>query len=77
MNNNQLTDSCEMPFGRHMGKEMQDVPASYLLYIWGENKSKYQAGEIQKSKPLFRVMEYVEDNLQGLNKELNQSFKKS
>lgn len=76
MKTEQLTDSCEMPFGKHLGTQMEDVPASYLLYIWGEHKEKYQAGKIPESKPLFRVMFYIEDNLQGLNQEFEKSLKR-
>jgi uncharacterized protein (DUF3820 family) len=28
-----LTDTDPMPFGQHRGKLMQDVPASYLLWL--------------------------------------------
>lgn len=35
----ELTDLDPMPFGKHKGKPMQDVPASYLHYLW-ENGMK-------------------------------------
>lgn len=31
-----LTDLCPMPFGKHQGRRMQDVPASYLFWLWTE-----------------------------------------
>lgn len=29
-----LDDESFMPFGKHKGMRMQDVPASYLHYLW-------------------------------------------
>ncbi len=29
-----LVDLSPMPFGKHKGKPLQDVPASYLLWLW-------------------------------------------
>lgn len=31
-----LSDNSRMPFGKHAGKYMEDVPASYLLFLWDE-----------------------------------------
>lgn len=30
-----LTDTDPMPFGKHKGTPMQDVPASYFHWLWG------------------------------------------
>lgn len=32
----QLEDGSPMPMGKHRGKRMQDVPASYLLWLADE-----------------------------------------
>ena len=29
-----LSDTDPMPFGKHKGEPMQDVPASYLHWLW-------------------------------------------
>lgn len=29
-----MNDQSEMPFGKHKGKKLEDVPASYLLWLW-------------------------------------------
>lgn len=34
-----FTDKSLIPFGKHKGKCMEDVPASYLLWLWNENVS--------------------------------------
>lgn len=31
-----LTDESIFPWGKHKGKEMQSVPASYLIWLEGE-----------------------------------------
>lgn len=30
----ELNDLSPMPFGKHSGEAMQDVPASYLHWLW-------------------------------------------
>ncbi|MEO5915582.1 MAG: DUF3820 family protein [Luteolibacter sp.] len=34
-----LTDNDPMPFGKHKGKRMEDVPANYLLWLHSEGCS--------------------------------------
>jgi len=46
-----MTDESIMPWGMHKGRQLADVPADYLLFIW---EKKYARGE------LFR---YIEENL--------------
>lgn len=33
-----LSDTDKMPFGKHKGTPMQDVPASYLHWLWTNGK---------------------------------------
>jgi len=42
VNNNmkQLEDTDIMPFGKHKGLQMQEVPASYLHWLWTNGLSK-------------------------------------
>jgi uncharacterized protein (DUF3820 family) len=54
----ELTDRCLMPLGIHKGKEMQDVPAEYLIGYRENAKS-----------PNREVMEYIIDKWQVLLKE--------
>lgn len=35
----ELTDLSPMPFGKHKGEKMQDVPASYFHWLWTNGKS--------------------------------------
>ncbi len=61
-----LTDESIMPFGKHKGKEMANVPASYLLWIYDE---------WTLPNPRFgfahqEVKAYIEENLEVLKKEV-------
>lgn len=55
-----MEDSDLMPFGKYKGKEMEDVPAQYLLWLYSEGcDNEY-------------VIDYVEENLDVLRKELRE-----
>lgn len=49
-----------MPFGKHKGEPMQDVPASYLHYIWQNGL---------KDDKLSNVADYIRRNLNALKME--------
>lgn len=48
----------EMPFGKHKGKDMEKVPASYLLWLYNDGL-----------KP-GSVRDYIEENKTGLEKQV-------
>lgn len=50
------TDTSVMPFGKHQGTALANVPADYLIYIYDHD---YLAGNIMLKR-------YIEENLQGL-----------
>jgi uncharacterized protein (DUF3820 family) len=52
-----LTDSDPMPFGKHKGERMEDVPASYLL--WLHNDGCQNPG----------VAAYIEESMSALTLE--------
>ena len=54
---NALTDEDIMPFGKHKGKRMADVPASYL--VWLRSVNTEHRG----------VMGYIEDSWEAIKKE--------
>jgi uncharacterized protein (DUF3820 family) len=58
-----MEDTDLMPYGIHKGKEMQDVPADYLLWLYEEGKL---------TEP---VREYIEDNLEVLKVEIERNKK--
>lgn len=58
--NAELQDSDPMPFGKHKGEQMQDVPASYLHWLWTNGK---------KDDQRCQVADYIRRNLTVLEKE--------
>lgn len=56
-----LTDNDLMPWGIHQGTKMANVPASYLLYLYRENKCSAE------------VRDYIFDNLEVLKNEANEN----
>lgn len=57
---NTLNDLDPMPFGKHKGTAMQDVPAPYLHWLWANGK------EEDKTCP---VADYIRRNLTALKQE--------
>lgn len=56
----ELTDTDIMPFGKYKGERMEDVPASYLHWLWTNGKKE------DKQCP---VAGYIRLNLHALAKE--------
>jgi len=57
----EIQDTDHMPFGKYKGKLMQDVPASYLHWLWTNGKASET-----KTDP---VAAYIGRNMQALQKE--------
>lgn len=55
-----LDDTDPMPFGKHNGLPMQDVPADYLHYLWQNGLKKDLRSD---------VADYIRRNLSALKKE--------
>ena len=53
-----ITDESLMPFGKHKGVPMVEVPAGYLIYLYDNN---YCKGEVQA---------YILENLNVLRVEI-------
>jgi hypothetical protein len=58
----QLEDDSPMPWGKHFGTPMEDVPADYLFFLWTERGKERQV----KSCP---VADYIQRNLETLEEE--------
>lgn len=54
-----LTDQSAMPFGKHAGLKMEDVPAKYLLWLWDN-------GVHREKSPLS---EYIRESFSALETE--------
>ena len=60
-NNIMLNDESPMPFGKHKGKPMSEVPADYLFWYWTNG------GEQKKDRD--PVARYIDENLDALKQE--------
>ena len=56
----ELDDLSLMPFGKHEGTPMQDVPASYLHWLWINEK---------QNDRVCPVADYIRRNLNDLKTE--------
>ena len=56
-----LTDTDQMPSGKHKGELMQDVPAEYLRYIYDNDLCSQ------------RVKQYITENLEIIDLEIKRS----
>lgn len=59
-----LTDNSEMPWGKYKGTKMANVPASYLKWLWDNNKVS-----IQRTNGVYW---YIKNNMDAIEKELNE-----
>ena len=57
----QLEDTDLMPFGKHKGIPMSDVPASYLHYLWNNG--------MKKETKTSNVADYIARNVDALKTE--------
>jgi len=58
-----MTGDDEMPFGKHKGEKLDDVPAEYLLWLWEQEWTK------TKWRSLFA---YLEDCKEALEQEVGE-----
>ncbi len=61
-----LTDKDQIPFGKHKGMKMEDVPAEYILYMYSLIKP-IAPNKMTLTQKMF--VNYVEDNKQVLEKQ--------
>ena len=59
-----LTDESPMPWGKYKGDKMINVPASYLIWLYDNNKCSRD------------VKAYIKDNYNVLNEEMRRASKK-
>lgn len=55
-----LDDNSPMPWGKYKGEKMANVPASYLMWLYDNNKCNAE------------VQAYINDNMDALKEEIRQ-----
>lgn len=49
-----------MPFGKHKGEPLQDVPARYLLWLWRDGLNEYSGvKDHDRLAPKIRLANYI------------------
>jgi len=67
----------EMPFGKHKGTPMSEVPLNYLNWLWNDGgvrkNQRFQEEDYHNFPPFlrngYRVMRYIQDNMADLKDE--------
>jgi uncharacterized protein (DUF3820 family) len=62
-----LTDEFKINFGKYAGYKLANIPASYLLWL-KENFIKKGIRKLWEHEK--QLLEYINDNLEVLNKEI-------
>ena len=60
------TDDTPMPFGKHRGQKLEDMPAEYLLWLVNEIQEHGSEADDPRRAALCA---YVDDNRECLEKE--------
>lgn len=68
----ELTDECKMPFGKHAGKKMEDVPADYLLWLYDELNADHSKSRFNDREGKW-VRIYIRENLDVLHHEIKKA----
>ncbi len=66
-----MKDTDKMPFGKHKGESMANVPASYLLWIKREHDKDPMQPQTRQQR---EVLQYVNDNIDDLKKEAGKQW---
>lgn len=56
----ELDDNSPMPWGKYKGEKMANVPATYLMWLYDNNKCNAE------------VQAYINDNMDALKEEIRQ-----
>lgn len=51
------TDLDLMPFGKYKGTILQEVPASYLLWLWDEGKNR----DVKMDNYIYNCLSHLKD----------------
>lgn len=63
-----MTDTDLMPFGKHKGTAMANVPDEYLKWFWKENVRAWRMGALS-GQWQRAIMAYIEDSFVDLPEE--------
>lgn len=65
----ELQDTDPMPFGQHKGTPMQDVPVTYLHWLWCNGMRSLSERPASQTSNNIAVAHYIKRSLSGLRME--------
>lgn len=72
------TDTDPMPFGKYKGEPMQDVPASYLAWLWRDGLRDYSRSRPDGIPAFVRdktlVANYIWNSKSAIEQELGETL---
>lgn len=71
-----LSDFDAMPFGKHKGKKMMDVPASYILYMYDLIKPIAPNKRYLTQKDFVKYVEANKEVLEKQKKEEDEHYRR-
>lgn len=72
-----LIDTDPMPFGKHRGEPLQDVPARYLAWLWGDGLHEHSGnGDLTPSwlNEKRKLANYIWNSKSAIELELGESL---
>ena len=60
---NDWNDNTVMPWGKHQGVQLKDIPDSYLHFMW----QKYESGEYETHE---KFKNYLDENIDAIKANL-------
>lgn len=69
-------DRSVMPFGKHAGTMMENVPAHWLLWFYGQVEGMKEPPRMARDMDHQRwaVLDYIESNLEYLEDEVGKNY---
>lgn len=64
-------DTDKMPWGKYKDECLQDVPASYLVWLWNEGTKDWKGSKHDAFKT--RLANYIWNSRNAINQELGQN----
>ena len=62
-------DTAVMPWGKHQGEYLQDVPASYLAWLWHNGMKELKGQHYDSVK--VKLCHYIWNSRHAINSELS------
>lgn len=72
-----FTDTDPMPFGKHKGEPLQDVPASYLAWLWRDGLREFSRNYNRDTEPVperTALANYIWNSKSAIEQEIGETL---